>query len=149
MDFLEEHLKPVTDKFSRWRWFGVSIVVGFFLGFMDTLMLAALMGYLGIVVPAYVGVPTTLTGYFFAGMILARFAPVQIVWEIPAGILLCSLLLVWGLFGLSGHGFGSMILNFGVVPAIALGVCYLGVLAGRGQLKAKLLPGKFKKTDSV
>jgi hypothetical protein len=108
--------------------------------------LAALMGSVGIVVPAYVGVPTTLTGYFFAGMILARFAPVQILWEIPAGILACSFFLVWGLFGLSGHSFGAFILNFVVIPGIAMGVCYLGALAGRGQLKGKLVPGKFKKT---
>lgn len=146
MDFLEEHVRPVAERFSRWRWFGVSIVVGFFLGFIDTLMLAAVMGSLGIVVPAYVGVPTTLTGYFFAGMALARFAPVQILWEIPAGILTCSFLLVWGLFGLHGHSIGAFIFNFVFIPGIAMGVCYLGVLAGRGKLKEKLFPGKSKKT---
>ena len=148
MDFIEEHLRPVTTRFSGWRWFGVSIVVGFFLGFIDTLMLAALMGYLGIVVPAYFGVPTTLLGYFFAGIILGRFAPVQVLWEIPAGILVCSLLLVMGLFGLSGHSLGSFIFNFGVVPAIAVGVCYLGVLASRGQLKWKPIADKLKKIKS-
>jgi hypothetical protein len=146
MDLIEEHVRPVTEKFSRSRWFGVSIVVGFFFGFLDTLMLAALMGSLGIVVPAYVGVPTTLTGYFFAGMILGRFAPAQIHWEIPAGILVCSLLLIWGLFGLSGHGVLAFIFNFFVVPAVAVGVCYLGLLTGRGQLSWAIIAGTLKKT---
>ncbi len=137
MDIIKEYVQPVVVTYSRWRWFGVSIVVGFFFGFLDTLMLAALMGYLGITVPAYFGVPTTLTGYFLAGMILGGLAPAKIVWEIPCGILVCALLMVWGLFGLRGHGVFAFLFNFGVIPAIALGVCYLGVLVARGKLKKK------------
>jgi hypothetical protein len=147
MDFSEEYLRPVAVKFSRWRWFGVSIVVGFFLGFLDTLIFAALMGYLGITVPAYIGVPTTLSGYFFSGLILGGFAPQRIVWEIPCGILVCALLFMLGLFGLGGHGVFALILNFGLLPAVAVGVCYVGVLAARGQLKRK--PGTDRSKETV
>ena len=53
------------------------------------------------------------------------------------GILVCALLLVLGLFGLRGHGVIAFIFNFVLIPAIAVGVCYLGVLAARGQLRKK------------
>jgi hypothetical protein len=148
MDLIKELVKPVVVTYSRGRWFGASIVVGFFLGFLDTLMLAALMGYMGITVPAYFGVPTTLTGYFLSGMILGGLAPLKIVWEIPCGILVCALLMVLGLFGLRGHGVLAFMFNFGLIPAIAVGVCYLGVLMARGQLKKKSTVDKSNTTVS-
>ena len=148
MDLIQEYVKPVVMTYSRWRWFGASIVVGFFLGFLDTLLLAALMGHLGITVPAYFGVPTTLTGYFLSGIFLGSLAPPKIVWEIPCGIMVCALLMVLGLFGLRGHGVFAFIFNFGLIPAIAVGVCYLGVLMTRGQLKKKFGADQSKTTAS-
>jgi hypothetical protein len=131
MDSIDQLVKPATQGFTRWRWLGASIIFGFFLGFVDTLLIAALLGTVGIKVPAYVGFPTTFSGYFFAGMIVATFAPPTVLWEIPAGILVCALALVMGLVGIKGHGVLSFILHFLVIPALAVGVCYGGVLVAR------------------
>jgi hypothetical protein len=131
MDVFDEHVKPLAQGLTRWRWLGVGVVLGFFLGFVDTLLIAALLGTAGIKVPAYFGVPTTFTGYFFTGMILGGLAPREIVWEVPLGILVCALLLVLGLMGLKGQGVLSFILNFIFLPATAVGVCYLGMRVAR------------------
>ena len=52
MGITEEHVKPLTDRFSSIQWVGTGLVMGFFLGFVDTLLIAALLGYLGITVHA-------------------------------------------------------------------------------------------------
>jgi uncharacterized protein YybS (DUF2232 family) len=131
MGITDEHVKPVVGRFSRLQWVGASIVFGFFLGFVDTLLIACILGYLGLQVPAYFGVPTTFTGYFFAGWILANLAPSEILWELPAGILVCVLLLMWGLTGSQGLSILYLLLNYVFVPGVAVGICYLGVRVGR------------------
>jgi hypothetical protein len=135
MELIDEHVKPVAQRFTRLRWLGVSIVLGFFLGFVDTLLIAALLGAVNIQVPAYVGVPTTFTGYFFTGLALGNMAPRTIEWEIPSGVLVCSLFLMLGLFGFKGHGFLSSMLHFIIIPAVAVGVCYFGVVVARRPAK--------------
>lgn len=135
MDLIDELVKPAAQRFTRWKWLGTSIVLGFFMGFVDTLFIAALIGTVGITVPKYFGVPTTCTGYFFAGMILGTLSPRSIVWEIPAGILFCALALVFGLVGLKDQSVLSFIFNFIMIPAFAAGVCYLGVRVARRPSK--------------
>ena len=109
--------------------------MGFFLGFVDTLVIAAILGYLGLTVPAYFGVPTTFTGYFFTGMIVGNLAPPEIEWECPAGIVVCVVLLMLGLVGLRGQGILLFILHYLIIPAIAVGVCYLGLRYARKKPK--------------
>jgi hypothetical protein len=135
MELIDEHVKPIAQRFNRWRWLGVSIVLGFFLGFVDTLLIAALLGELGIRVPAYFGVPTTFTGYFFTGLALGNMAPRTILWEIPSGVLVCSLFLMLGLFGFKDHGFFMFIFHYILIPAVAVGVCYFGVTVARRPAK--------------
>ncbi len=136
MGITDEHVKPVVGRFSRLQWVGASVIFGFFLGFVDTLLIACVLGYLGLRVPYYFGVPTTFTGYFFTGWILGNLAPREIVWEIPAGILICVLLLMWGL---ASHGLGIFysFLNWVCVPAVAVGICYLGLHVGRAKAAKK------------
>jgi hypothetical protein len=137
MGITDEHVKPVVGRFSRLQWVGTGVVFGFFLGFVDTLLIACVLGYLGLRVPAYFGVPTTFTGYFFAGWILGNLAPREIVWEIPAGILVCVLLLVWGLAGTQGLSALSLFLHYVFIPGVAVGVCYLGLRVGRAKAAKK------------
>jgi len=127
MDLIDEQVKPAAQELPSWQWVGVSLVVGIFFGFMDTLMIGAVIGYLGFQVPAYFGVPTTFTGYFLAGAALGRIAPAAILWQIPAGIVVCAVLAMLGLAGLSGHGVFWFLVNFLVIPALAAGACYAGV----------------------
>lgn len=128
---MQELVKPVADRLTRLQWIGASIVTGFFLGFVDTLMFACILGYLGLKLPAYFGVPTTFSGYFVAGYLLSRFAPREIVWEIPAGILICSLLFMAGFVGFSGQSALLLFLHFVVLPAVAAGICFLGFAVGK------------------
>ncbi len=88
------------------------------------------MGWLGLKLPHWFGVPTTFTGFFFTGMIAGRLAPPEIVWEPPAGVLICILLMMLSMWGLKGHGV-LFLYYFGVVPAIAVAVCYAGVWMAR------------------
>jgi hypothetical protein len=127
MDLIEEQVKPAAHGLASWQWVGVSLVVGIFFGFLDTLMIGAVIGHLGFQVPAYFGVPTTCTGYFLAGVALGRIAPAAILWQIPAGIVVCAVLVMVGLAGLSGHGVFWFLVNFLVIPALAAGACYGGV----------------------
>ncbi len=137
MSLTEELVTPVISRMTRLQWVGGSIVLGFFLGFVDTLLIAALLGYMGLQVPAYFGIPTTFTGYFFTGMISGKLAPSYIQWEVPAGIAVCVLLLMLGFVGFSGHGVLSFMLHFIIVPAIAVGICYLGLRLSRKKNKAQ------------
>lgn len=136
MDLIEEQVKPAARGLAAWQWLGVSLVVGIFFGFLDTLMIGAVIGYMGFQVPAYFGVPTTFTGYFLAGMVLGRIAPAAILWQIPGGIVICAALVMLGLAGLSGHGVFWFLVNFFVIPALAGGACYAGVwFVRRNSLK--------------
>ncbi len=138
MGITDEHVKPAVGRFSRLQWVAASIVFGFFFGFVDTLLIACVLGYLGVQVPAYFGVPTTFTGYFFTGWVLGNLAPREIVWELPAGILVCVLLLMWGLAGTQGASFLHLFLNYVCVPAVAVGICYLGLHVGRARAAKKV-----------
>jgi hypothetical protein len=137
MGITDEHVKPVVGRFSRFQWVATSVVFGFFLGFVDTLLIACALGYLGLQVPAYFGVPTTFTGYFFTGWILGDLAPSEIVWELPGGILVCVLLLMWGLTGSQGLSLPHLFLNYVCIPAIAVAICYLGLRVGRKRAAKK------------
>jgi hypothetical protein len=141
MSLTDELVKPVTGSMTRLQWVGGSIVLGFFLGFVDTLMIAALLGYLGAKLPAYMGIPTTFTGYFFTGMIVGKLAPAEIVWEAPIGILACVFLLMLGLVGFRGQGTLMFLLHYLIIPGIAVGICYLGLWTARRKLKPKTSPG--------
>lgn len=142
MSLTEELVAPVVGRFTRMQWVGASIVMGFFLGFVDTLTIAAILGYLDLTAPAFIGVPTTCTGYFFSGMIVGKLAPSEIVWEAPAGILVCVILLMLGLEGLRGQGVLLFLLHYVVIPGIAVGVCYLGLRVARRKPKAQTEPGR-------
>jgi hypothetical protein len=137
MGITDEHVKPIVGRFSRFQWVAASVVFGFFLGFVDTLLIACVLGYLGLQVPAYVGVPTTFTGYFFTGWILGDLAPSEIMWEIPAGILVCVLFLMWGLMGSQALSWPYMFLNYICIPGVAVGICYLGLRVGRKRAARK------------
>lgn len=136
MKLINEYFEPVVRPFTRVQWGVAGLVVGFFLGFVDTLFIAALLGYLGITVPAWFGVPTTFTGYFFSGLILGRLAPKNIVWEPCAGIFVCVVLMMAGLVGFRGHGFLLFLFHFMVLPGAAVVVSYLGVKVGKEGLRA-------------
>jgi hypothetical protein len=137
MGITDEHVKPVVGRFSRFQWVATSVVFGFFLGFVDTLLIACVLGYLGLQVPAYFGVPTTFTGYFFTGWILGDLAPSEIVWELPGGILVCVLLLMWGLTGFQGLSWPYLFLNYVCIPGVAVAICYLGLHVGRKRAAKK------------
>jgi hypothetical protein len=108
---------------------------------VDTLIIAALLGFLGAKLPAYIGVPTTFTGYFFTGMIIGKLAPAEIEWEAPAGIIVCVFVLMLGLVGLRGHSILMFLLNYFIIPGVAVAVCYLGVWVARKKMKQKAQPG--------
>jgi hypothetical protein len=131
MSLTDELVEPAVGKFSRYQWILAGLILGIFLGFVDTLFIATLLGYLGIKMPLWFGVPTTFTGFFFSGMIAGRLAPPDIIWEPPAGVLICVLLMMLGMWGLKGHGVLLFLLNFAVIPAIAVAVCYAGVRLAR------------------
>jgi len=137
MGITDEHVKPVVGRFSKLQWVATSIVFGFFFGFVDTLFIACVIGYLGLQVPAYFGIPTTFTGYFFTGLILGNLAPSEIVWELPAGILVCVLLLMWGMTGLQGVSIPQLFLNYVCIPGVAVAICYLGLRVGRSRAEKK------------
>lgn len=134
MDLADEYVKPAASRMSRLQWVVAGLVLGFFLGFVDTLLIATMLGYLGLKVPAYFGVPTTFTGYFFSGVILGRLAPRHILWEPPIGILICVWLFMLGFEGLKGHGVLLFLSYFALIPAIAIAVSYLGMRVGRKDL---------------
>jgi hypothetical protein len=135
MNLINEYFEPVVRPFTRVQWAVAGLIVGVFLGFVDTLFLAALMGYAGITVPAWFGVPTTFTGYFVSGIILGRLAPKNIAWEPCAGIFVCVILMMAGLVGFRGHGFLLFLFHFVVLPGAAAMVSYLGILVGREGFK--------------
>lgn len=134
MALTDELLEPAVGKFSRIQWVLAGLVLGFFLGFVDTLFIAALLGYLGLQLPMWFGLPTTFTGYFFTGLILGRFAPQRVVWEPSSGILACVILMMLGLVGLRGQGLMSFLFYFGLIPAVAVAVSYLGLRLARRKM---------------
>jgi len=134
MALADEYVKPVASRLSRFQWVLAGLILGFFLGFVDTLLIAAVLGHLGLQVPAYFGVPTTFTGYFFSGVIIGRLAPRQILWEPPIGILVCVWLFMLGFEGLRGHGVLLFLSYFVLIPAIAVAVSYLGIRVGKKDL---------------
>lgn len=138
MNLIDEYFRPAAANFLPWHWVLTSMVVGFFLGFVDTIFIGAIMGYAGVRMPAYFGVPTTFSGYFLTGMMLGRIAPPTIFYHIPLGIILCSLLFMWGMAGPAGQGGLAFISNFVLIPAVAGGVCYLGVRLARRSLSRNL-----------
>jgi len=140
MGLADEFVKPAASRMSRLQWVVAGLVLGFFLGFVDTLLIAAALGYLGLQVPSYFGVPTTFTGYFFSGVILGRLAPRHILWEPPIGILVCVWLFMLGFEGLRGHGALLFLSYFVLIPAVAVAVSYLGMRVGRKDLPGRL-PG--------
>jgi hypothetical protein len=130
----DEHLKPYLGRMTSLQWFGASIVMGIFLGFVDTLFIACVMGYLGLQLPAWFGVPTTFTGFFMSGWIVGRFGPRGVSWEPPAGILVCVLLLMLGLSRPELGGVGSALrtlFNYVLVPLSAMAICFLGMYVGK------------------
>jgi hypothetical protein len=135
MGITEEHVRPVTNQFSRTQWIGTGLIMGIFLGFVDTLLIAALLGYLKVTVPAYVGVPTTCTGYFFSGLIIGKLAPPWVEWEPPVGIFICATLFMMGFAGFRGEGIGLLFLHYVLIPGIAMGISYVGLRSGRGDLQ--------------
>ena len=137
MGLTDEHVGPIAAKLSRLQWVAAAAVVGFFLGFLDTLIFAALLGHLGLRVPAYFGLPTTFIGYFMSGLVVGKMAPAHIFWEPLCGILACVLLFMWGMAGLKGHGVLLFIFNFILIPACAIGVSYLGLRIARRPLRPK------------
>ncbi len=128
---MQELVKPFADRLTKLQWIAASIVTGFFFGFVDTLIFAAVIGTFRVELPASFGVPTTFSGYFFAGYLLSRFAPREIEWEIPTGILICSLLFIFGFVGFSGQGALLLLFHYVVLPAIAVGISYVGLVLGR------------------
>ncbi len=137
MSLIDDLVKPAVGGFTRLQWLAAGLILGFFLGFVDTLIIAALLGRIYGQVPAYIGFPTTFSGYFFAGMILGGFAPKSIVWEPPLGVLICVELMMMGYWGLSGHGWWFVV-YFILVPAVAVGVSFLGLTLARMRLDKKL-----------
>ena len=138
MGLTEEHVRPVAAKFSRLQWIAAAVVVGFFFGFLDTLIIAAILGHLGLKVPAYFGVPTTFVGYFMTGLVLGKLAPRDMLWEPLIGILVCVMLFMFGMADLKEQGVLLLMLNFMVIPACALGVSYLGLRVARRQRPRKI-----------
>ena len=134
-DLIRDDLKQSGRRMTRLQWLGVSTLMGMFLGFVDTLTVACVLGYLGVEVPAYVGVPTTFSGYFFTGVLVGRLAPPTIGWEAPGGILICVLAFMMGFAGFSGQGPFLLVLHYGVLPSAAVGACYVGLKVGRQGLK--------------
>ena len=134
MALTDEYVKPAVSRMSRLQWVFAGLVLGFFLGFVDTLLIAAILGHLGLKVPAYFGVPTTFTGYFFSGVIVGRIAPRHILWESPIGVLVCVWLFMLGFEGLRGHGTLLFLCYFVLIPGIAVAVSYLGIRVGRKDL---------------
>lgn len=134
MSLAEEHFKPYLGTMTSLQWFGASIVMGIFFGFVDTLFIACVLGYLGLQVPAWFGVPTTFTGFFLSGWMVGRFGPKGVSWEPPAGILVCVLALMLGLSRPELNGVTATLrtlFNYVLVPAFAVGVCYLGMYVGK------------------
>ncbi|MFH1114493.1 MAG: hypothetical protein V1792_11275 [Pseudomonadota bacterium] len=143
---MRELVKPFADRLTRVQWIAASIVAAFFLGFVDTLVFAGVVGIFRVELPASFGVPTTFSGYFFAGYLMSRFAPREITWEIPAGILICALLFMLGFVGISGQGTLLFLLHYAVLPVIAAGIGYLGLVLGReGRKGIKSLFRRWRK----
>jgi hypothetical protein len=139
MSLTEELVKPAADKFSRYQWVLAGLVAGIFLAFVDTLFIATVLGHLGVQLGKWFGVPTTFMGYFFTGMLAGRFAPPDIVWEPPAGVLICVLLMMLHQVGLRGHG-ALFLVYFVLVPAIAVAVCYVGLRFARRNKNKSTAP---------
>lgn len=130
-ELIREHVKPKADRMTAAQWILAGLVVAIFFGFLDTLIVACILGYLGVQLPAYFGVPTTFSGYFFTGLTLGRIAPSQISWELAVGVLICVLLFMVGFVGLRGHRVLWLLIYFGLLPAVGVGACHMGVLVAR------------------
>ncbi len=130
MSLAREIITPAIGKFGKLQWFVTGMVLGFFLGFMDTLLIAMILGYLHIQVPAYMGIPTTFVGYFFAGVFTGRFAPKEIDWEPALGVVVTTIFMMWTMMGFQGHG-TSFFLYFVVIPALAGLVAFFGYWLAR------------------
>jgi hypothetical protein len=137
MGLTEEHVRPIAARLTRLQWVVAAAVVGFFFGFLDTLIIAAILGQLGLRVPAYFGVPTTFVGYFMTGLVLGKMAPKAITWEPLIGILLCVLFFMVGMAGLKDQTVLLFMFNFILIPACALGVSYLGLRVARRPRRTK------------
>lgn len=135
-DIIEEDIREAGERMTRLQWLGASVLLGLFLGFVDTLTVACVLGYLKIQVPAFVGLPTTFSGYFFAGFFVGKLAPLRIKWEAPAGSLICVLAFMAGYAGFRGQGPFQLVIHYGILPAAAVGICYVGLEAGRRGIKA-------------
>jgi len=135
-DIIEQDIRQAGERMTRLQWLGASALLGLFLGFVDTLTVACVLGYLKMQVPAFVGVPTTFSGYFFAGFFVGKLAPLRIKWEAPGGILICALAFMAGYAGFSGQGPVLLVVHYGILPAAAVGICYLGLEAGRRGIRA-------------
>jgi hypothetical protein len=136
MGFTDEFVRPATSRFTRLQWLAAGLLLGFFLGFVDTVIIAALLGFLGLKVSVWFGIPTTFSGYFFTGMILGALAPEDVVWEPVIGVFIIIEIMMTGLVGLKGHGI-FFFFHFVIVPVIAAGVCYGGLLLSRRKTRAK------------
>jgi hypothetical protein len=128
---IDDVFRPLSERLTKLQWLVAGIVIGFFLGFVSTLLIACVIGYLGLQVPAYFGIPTTFFGYFLTGYFLSQLARPEVDWEIPTGILVCAVVFMLGHVGLKGHGVILFLVYFLLLPAIAVGVCYLGIILGR------------------
>ncbi len=129
-------------RFTRLQWVGASIVLGFFLGFVDTLMIGALLGNSISRCRLMSGSPPPVQGIFFSGMIVGKLAPREIVWEAPAGIFVCVILLMLGLEGLRGQGVLWFLFHYVIIPGVAVGVCHLGLWVARRKSKAQTAPAR-------
>jgi hypothetical protein len=135
-DLIEQDIREAGERLTRLQWLGASVLLGLFLGFVDTLTVACVLGYLKLQVPAFVGVPTTFSGYFFSGFFVGKLAPPRIKWEAPIGILICVLAFMAGYAGFTGQGPIQLTVHYGILPAAAVGICYVGVEGGRRGIKS-------------
>jgi MFS family permease len=127
MGIFTEIVEAPAKRFTRLQWIAAGLVMGLFLAFVDTLVIATILGALELRLPKWFGIPTTFSGYLVAGMIAGKFAPEDMRREFLFGILVCVWLFVWGFYGWGWHG-GMFIVYFIVIPAIAAAVAHGGML---------------------
>jgi len=143
-ELIEEHIKPVTEQMTDLQWIVGTMALGVFFGFLDTLLIACVLGYLKLQVPAYFGIPTTFSGYFFAGVVIGRLAPARITWQASVGILICALVFMFG-YGAGGdQGSGLMIVQYGLLPAVSVALFCLGKKAARRNSRCIGMPSSKK-----
>jgi hypothetical protein len=135
IDTAQEQLEPFVNRMVPWHWVVAAIPVGIFLGFIDTLAIATVLGYLRISLPGWVGIPTTFTGFLCTGWLAGRMAPRSIVWQPPFGIFLCTVLVMLGYMGLRGLGALNLFFHYLIIPGLAAAICYAGLRIGRDSWK--------------